>query len=307
MSGCPRNVWSLIHPPPEARLQKMISPSNRNGPSRRSPFPGMDPWVEDSWGDMHTRLTTYACDALQPGLPDGLRARVEEYMSIVAGDYAAMRRPDISVVKSGLPESSSLLAAGTDHAASAVAVEDEPILLPRYTDPLTLRNIQIVDTRHGKRLITSIEFLSPSNKIGIGRESFRQKQDTMIQGGVNIIEIDLLRIGDWSVSIPRTVIPEDRCGTYRACVVRGASPSMCEYYAIRLDHRLPNIRIPLRTDDADIILSLQPLFQQAYQNGAYGSELDYSQPPSIALGQKEMEMARPFLVGAQDDESQTQG
>jgi len=47
--------------------------------SRHEPVAGM------ALGDVHTRLTTYASDQLQPQLPAGLRARVEEYV-VVEGD-----------------------------------------------------------------------------------------------------------------------------------------------------------------------------------------------------------------------------
>ncbi|MGH7128511.1 MAG: DUF4058 family protein, partial [Planctomycetaceae bacterium] len=46
-----------------------------------SPFPGMDPCLEHHWGDVHTRLTVYACDELNPQLPTGLRARTEEHVT----------------------------------------------------------------------------------------------------------------------------------------------------------------------------------------------------------------------------------
>lgn len=44
-----------------------------------SPFPGMDPYLEESSGDIHARLTVYARDTLQPQLPKGLVARIERY------------------------------------------------------------------------------------------------------------------------------------------------------------------------------------------------------------------------------------
>jgi len=47
-----------------------------------SPFPGMDPWLEAYWGDVHASLTAYARDALQPNLPAGLKARIEEYVAV---------------------------------------------------------------------------------------------------------------------------------------------------------------------------------------------------------------------------------
>src|ERR1700752_425913 len=48
------------------------------GPPMPSPFPGMDPYLEAHWRDVHARLIIYACDALQAVLPSSLRARVEE-------------------------------------------------------------------------------------------------------------------------------------------------------------------------------------------------------------------------------------
>jgi hypothetical protein len=68
----------------------------------KNPFPGMNPWLETHWGDVHTRLTTYACDHLQPLLPAGLRARIEEYVSVESedspGEASAHFSPDVRVI-----------------------------------------------------------------------------------------------------------------------------------------------------------------------------------------------------------------
>lgn len=34
----------------------------------KSPFPGMDPYLETRWGDVHSRLNIYASDTLRPAL-----------------------------------------------------------------------------------------------------------------------------------------------------------------------------------------------------------------------------------------------
>lgn len=44
----------------------------------KSPFPGMDPYLEAYWGDVHQRLVMYLSDAIQVNLPVDLRSRVEE-------------------------------------------------------------------------------------------------------------------------------------------------------------------------------------------------------------------------------------
>ncbi len=38
-----------------------------------NPFPGMDPYLEQHWGDVHHRLVQYASDQLQEHLPADLR------------------------------------------------------------------------------------------------------------------------------------------------------------------------------------------------------------------------------------------
>jgi hypothetical protein len=68
--------------------------------SVKSPFPGMDPYLEEHWGDVHQAFVTYVRDALQPQLPEHLRARKQErvYIELPEG----MRReyyPDIRVIE----------------------------------------------------------------------------------------------------------------------------------------------------------------------------------------------------------------
>jgi len=43
-----------------------------------SPFPGMDPYLEDHWRSVHHRLITYMGDQLQSVLPPAFRVEVEE-------------------------------------------------------------------------------------------------------------------------------------------------------------------------------------------------------------------------------------
>src|SRR5687767_13816237 len=43
----------------------------------RSPFPGMDPWLEEHWGDVHHSLVVSASDLLNQRLPQGLVARLQ--------------------------------------------------------------------------------------------------------------------------------------------------------------------------------------------------------------------------------------
>jgi hypothetical protein len=52
----------------------------------RSPFPGMDPYLERHWRDIHASLIIYTRDQLEDQLPDNLIARVEERLVLESDD-----------------------------------------------------------------------------------------------------------------------------------------------------------------------------------------------------------------------------
>ena len=65
-----------------------------------SPFPGMDPYLEVHWRDVHQSLVIYARDQLQALLPGDLRARVEErvFVESVNGTKRSVY-PDVRVIE----------------------------------------------------------------------------------------------------------------------------------------------------------------------------------------------------------------
>src|ERR1041384_5162239 len=64
----------------------------------KSPFPGMDPYLEQYWGDVHHGFIQYTRDALQPRLPDDLWARVEERVFVESEpDRIRQVVPDVRV------------------------------------------------------------------------------------------------------------------------------------------------------------------------------------------------------------------
>ena len=42
-----------------------------------SPFPGMDPYLEEFWGDVHHSMIVRSAAAIQRELPPGLFARID--------------------------------------------------------------------------------------------------------------------------------------------------------------------------------------------------------------------------------------
>src|SRR5262249_31630353 len=124
-----------------------------------SPFPGMDPYLEAHWRDVHAGLIIYARDALQGVLPRSLRARVEESVLLETpqgiGDHPLF--PDIRVVEYAYRRGLET------HSEPSVAVA-EPLLVDLEPESVTEPFLEIIDRESGNRVVTVIEFLSPSNK-----------------------------------------------------------------------------------------------------------------------------------------------
>lgn len=239
----------------------------------KSPFPGMDPYLEQHWGDVHHRLVTYACDQVQPQLPAQLRARMEERVFVESDEpeYRAFY-PDIHVVERGRASQPAAAPEGN------VALE-EPLVVHIDEEPLSQGYIEIIDAGSGNRVVTVIEFLSPANKVrGEGRDLYLQKQRETRAAGVSLVEVDLTRSGRRVTLLPPERTPASHRTTYQVCVLRGRTPHKVEVYRAPLDRRLPTIRVPLRETDADVPLDLQALVDQCYRNGRY-DDLDYRSPP----------------------------
>lgn len=234
----------------------------------KSPFPGMDPYLESLWPEVHASLIVYARNQLNSQLPNDLQANIEENLAITKDDQQSSIRPDIHVSHdpTRLPSSAQISA----------AVVSEPLVLRRAPHPT--RHVEIV----GKdgQLITAIEFLSPWNKVGNrAREKYARKQLDFIDAGVNLVEIDLVRQGSYILAAPLEEFRSEQRTPYLICVYRDASPDQFEVYRAPLEHPLPNIPVPLRYGERDAVLQLQPLIDQCYQDGRY-YRLDYSGKPS---------------------------
>lgn len=259
----------------------------------KSPFPGMDPYLEKHWRDVHARLIIYACDQMQRHLPGELLARVEERV-FVESDEGSERSvyPDVRVIEHGGP------AAATALAEPGIEIAEPWLIHSRQAEPATETFIEITDVGTGGRVVTVIEFLSQANKQpGDGQEKYLQRQEEMRLGKVNLVEIDLLRSGQRVFMAPAERIPHARRTPYQACVWRTRKPDRWEHYAFPLARPLPAIRIPLREQDADVLLHLQPLIEQCYENGRYQT-LDYSQSPDPALAKQDAAWAEQLLSSA---------
>lgn len=168
------------------------------------------------------------------------------------------------------------------HGGTSIAVA-EPLVIELPDELETQRFIEIREVSTEARLVTAIEVLSPTNKEpGDGQEQYLRKQQELRQAGVSLVEIVLLRDGDWVVAVPVDALELKVRTPYRVVVRRGWRRLQAEYYAISLSDRLPKIRVPLRPTDSDVPLDLQGLLDQCYENGGY-DDIDYARSPEPRL------------------------
>ncbi len=199
-------------------------------------------------------------------MPEDLRARAEERVVVGEEDGDGRSyRADVAVIepwRAGFPS----LGTSEDKGGGTLAVA-EPLLFIEHR--VTERWIEIHDA--GGELITVIEVLSPGNKTDAGARSYRQRQQHFIAAGVNLVEIDLVRGGTHVVSIARQRLsfPPGTC--HLVCVSRaiGEEYSRWEVYLCPLRNPLPVVRVPLRPNDPDAPLALQPLIDRCYRTGRY--------------------------------------
>ncbi|GMU24595.1 MAG: hypothetical protein AMXMBFR13_46690 [Phycisphaerae bacterium] len=257
----------------------------------KSPFPGMDPYLEGHWLDVHSSLVIYARNQLQPQLPAGLVARTSERL-VVDAPYDEERAifPDVRVVEQPQAQRVSARAGET-----AVA---EPLVLQIPRARFRQGFVEIRDRQDEGRLVTVIEFLSPSNKTpGDGRRQYRRKRDELVAAEVNLVEVDLTRAGRRELLVAQEQIPREYQTVYQACAFTAWADKPIGIYALPLSASLPSIQVPLRESDRPVLLDLQSLVDRAYEDGRYDS-IDYARPCNPPLEGEDAVWADELLKAA---------
>lgn len=154
-----------------------------------SPFPGMDPYLEQSasWEDFHTEFITGLRKALSERLPGNYDARIEARVVILdsfdqpsqwfESDVAVAQESENATLPPSRPAVSGLL--------EPVTV---PLIIPQRERQ---RYIEIYDYPE-QMLVTVIEVLSPTNKLSGGRDEYLAKRDALLNQEVHLVELDLL-------------------------------------------------------------------------------------------------------------------
>ena len=244
-----------------------------------SPFPGIDPYIEaqTGWGDFHQRFLTYCGDAIGPCLPENYVARFGEQVRLIypsSGTKPPPRLPDIALLRDPQLGSRSGGSSGGTATLEPVSVmvdtEDYEEIRDTWIEILKLPDLE---------LVTVIELLSPTNKIGDGREDYLSKRKKLLAGSAHLVEIDFLLNGH---RMPMR--SEKPLGHFVAMVSRVEGRPKADVYTWSLRDPLPSIPIPLAAPDPDILLELAPPFEMAYERGFYARILKYQQSLLFLLG-----------------------
>lgn len=256
-----------------------------------SPFPGMDPYLEQSefWRDVHHWLISATVEQLQPQVVAlGYVASVESLVWLEKSERNVS--PDVSVTPDpgGIPPGP---------VAQATLIADEPVRLLLLDEEINEDFVQIheIGTR---RLVCGIEVISPSNrKVPEAREQYLRKRREILREGASLVEIDLLRDGKPLVRVPRSAIAAKGRDDYLVNIAR-ARRREYEFYSVAFRERLPRINVPLGPDDPDAVLDLQAALGRAYEVGCYARKVDYSRPPRPPLSPANAGWAKQLLIAS---------
>lgn len=251
-----------------------------------SPFPGMDPYLEDRslWSDIHSSLIAYIREALQPLIRPQYIARIGERIQLA--DVGHSYIPDVLLMRRLHEPAPTLTIAGA-------LVADEPQMTRFFDETRHEPYIEIIYRDTGE-VVTLIEVLSPANKVGDGRDQYVQKQRELLDTSVNLVEIDLLGYGKETVLARKVLVTQPPDWRYLISLSR-AKRQVLEFYAVPLRERLPRCRIPLRPPDPDAVLDLPTVFTRCYEVGGYDLLIDYRQPPPVTLRDEELVWVEQLL------------
>jgi Protein of unknown function (DUF4058) len=249
-----------------------------------SPFPGMNPYIEQKsdWPDFHYNFIARMQEAIARQVGENYFVKTEERLLLherSAEERAFFGRSDTGVIKgrsrSSLKRNGSIATAPLRLQLPAVDVEKQRFLEIRTPDD--------------ERVVTIIELLSPSNKsTGGDYDVYNSKRNQVLRSQTQFVEIDL-RLGG-----KRPASPELPHCDYFALVSRIDDRPDVDVWPFALRDPMPTIPIPLLKPDPDIALNLKAVLDQTYDAIGLAHRL-YYRKPEPPLSPADAEWAKQFL------------
>ena len=251
-----------------------------------SPFPGVDPYVENPefWSEVHNRLIVAIADSLSPQLRPKYRVAIEKRTYLNDGESLLVGIADVAVLTSRSTSTSppSTATLTTRHKSPMqVTVPMPEEVRESY---LEIREVS------GGQVVTVMEILSPTNKRpGAGRIAYERKRQQVLGSETHLVEIDLLRSG-----APMPLLG-DFPSQYYILVSRSHQRPVADLYAFNLPEEIPIFSVPLAADEPEPDVDLQTLFNAVYDRAGLDLVIDYAQPPIPAFTEADAVWAEALL------------
>jgi len=245
----------------------------------------MNPFLEqsDAWHDFHEAFCLHSRDAIVPQVRPNYFVKVDEHVylhELPADERRLVGRGDVAVSAGSTTQQAGRSAPALQAPAFGT--------IPLAVDIESHSYLEIRD-RRDRRLITVVEFLSPSNKNpGADREQFLSKRLEFLRSSVHYVEIDLLRGG------PRLPLEDVALRDYYVLVRRMEEGPRVSVWTFSLRERLPVIPIPLKAPDADAQLDLQLVLHNVYDKGGYEDYI-YQETPEPPLSAQDAIWAQQLV------------
>jgi hypothetical protein len=253
-----------------------------------SPFPGMDPFLEDPffWHQVHSRLIVALANDL------GRRLRPKYYAAIETRTYL---EDDAESIFVGIPDAivfSGKSAATTPQNTTTLAIPTVQPQKVRLVEPIEVKE-RYMEIRKvaSHEVIAAVEVLSPKNKIGEGRKIYLKKRQTILASASHFVEIDFLRVAQ-----PMPLEGIVRQSDYRILVSPAGVRPEADLYGFNLPDAIPVFLLPLRNEDSPIPINLGALLQTVYEEACFDLQIDYHQSvPEPLLSAPNTEWVKKIL------------
>ena len=176
---------------------------------------------------MHLRPDFHSSEALQSQVRPKYIVRIEERIALET--LSKRYVPDVMMIKT------TQVSSGTESNAGLL-VADEPQTIRSGDEERRIPYLEVI-LRQSGNVVTVIEVLSPSNKLGLGRADYLQKQEDLLNTGTNLVEIDLLS-GPTATFARRFRVTTPQDWRYIISISRSQQRTHVEAYPIPLDRKV---------------------------------------------------------------------
>jgi hypothetical protein len=237
------------------------------------------------WETFHGEHITDLRRAISAVLPPGYIALSERSLQIReyhldTGEMVTRRpKPDVTIFQShpGQRPSEGSMSAETLTVIDLLDEDEEDL----YYSSVVIYEVE-ADSQ-GRRPVTRLELLSPTNKVDEGRQIYLEKRKVALRTGVNLVEIDYLHQTEaLTRKLPSYPRHEPDAVPYYIFVL-SPIPSLWQgpahIYRFGVETAIPVIEVPLTHGDK-FELNLSAVYDQTFNsNPAFSLSVDYAELP----------------------------